>query len=379
MPKDTFELRVSVRKLLIGLLVTLVPISLAGLYVITQSADALEKSIGTHFKIYAESTASGVAEFIHSRVINVGTIATEPAVLDAIQSSNRSYGGMSTAAATARIERIEKEWNTPAADAVVRDILGSRASRWLRRYQEIDRRFLRITVTDERGATVAATHKTLDYFQADEDFWQAIYAQGRGAIHLTDILYDDVTKSNYIGVGVPVLEEGTNRFLGAVDALIDVSTLFRLVNQTQAPLNLRTLLVKDDGTVISSPEATLSMGMKSGEFSAVRDALTTIQGRQTGYILSDVPDGGRHLIGFADTGLKEDYLNLGWVVLVAQDASQALAPIRAVGRLNALLALTGLAMVTLLAVYFSLHRTRPYMDLETVMRKPEEPEKTQES
>jgi membrane protease subunit (stomatin/prohibitin family) len=43
------------------------------------------------------------------------------------------------------------------------------------------------TVTDQKGAVVAATHKTLDYFQADEDFWQAAYAQGRGAINLTDI------------------------------------------------------------------------------------------------------------------------------------------------------------------------------------------------
>jgi len=38
-------------------------------------------------------------------------------------------------------------------------------------------------------------------------------------VNLTDLLYDDLTKSHYIGVGVPILEEGTNRFLGAVDAL----------------------------------------------------------------------------------------------------------------------------------------------------------------
>ena len=48
----------------------------------------------------------------------------------------------------------------------------------LRRQRDFDRRFLRITVTDAKGATVAATHKTLDYYQADEEFWQNISVPG---------------------------------------------------------------------------------------------------------------------------------------------------------------------------------------------------------
>ena len=228
---------------------------------------------------------------------------------------------------------------------------------------ELDPRFLRITVTDERGVTVAATHKTLDYFQADEEFWQGIHSEGRGSISLTDILYDDVTKSSYIGVGVPVLEEDSNRFVGAVDALVDVSSLFHVVNQAHPPLNLRTTLIKEDGTVISAPEVDLSMNLKSDEFVAVQDELTTIEGRQTGYIVSEVPSSGPRLIAFADTGLKQDYRNLGWLVLVSQDAREAFASIRFVGRLTAVLATVGLLMVTLLAVFFSLHRKSEYAEL----------------
>ena len=43
--------------------------------------------------------------------------------------------------------------------------------------------------------------------QADEDFWQAIHGGGRGAVNITDVRYDEITKSYYIGIGVPVLEE----------------------------------------------------------------------------------------------------------------------------------------------------------------------------
>ena len=152
-------------------------------------------------------------------------------------------------------------------------MLNSRASRALTRWRNHDRRFLRITVTDAHGGVVAATHKTLDFIQSDEDFWLGIHAQGRGAVHITDMLYDDVTKSYYIGLGVPVMEEGSNTFIGAIDALIEVSTLFPLVHRVAMGPGSRTMMVKEDGTIIclagtgtgggQAPTIDLSMRMKS--------------------------------------------------------------------------------------------------------------------
>lgn len=365
MSPQAYELRIPARRLLIGMLLTVLPISVAGLYSLSESEKSLERTIGTHFKTIAEATAAEVAQFIHDRVMDVGVMASSPAIRDVIEAANRSYQGLSEEAVAARIDRTEKTWNTPAAEPIVTQMLASRASRMLRRHRELDPRFLRITVTDGRGVTVAATHKTLDYFQADEDFWQAIYASGRGAVNVTDVLYDEVTKSYYIGIGVPVLEEVSNRFLGAVDALVDVSSLFPFVNRVRLGAGARASLVKEDGTIIVSPEASLSANLKSAEHSAVRDALQTLEGRQTGYVIADVPGGARKLIGFADTGLKDDYRNLAWIVLVSQDVQEAFAPTRTVGRLLAFMALIGLAMVVVLAMYLSVHREQPITDLQS--------------
>ena len=371
MPAERFELRLSFKRLLVGLLVTVVPISLAGLYAITKSDRELRHTVGTHFKIFAESTATEVSSFIHECVLHVGAMSVSNSILEAVRTANRSYDNLSEQAIGARVDKVESGWNTGASGEVVDRVLSSPAAATLRRHQEIDPRFLRITVTDVRGATVAATHKTLDYLQSDEDFWQAIYASGRGALSLTDVLYDDVTMSYYIGIGVPIVEPGTNRFLGALDALVDVSSLFRVVNRSHDPLNLRTSLVKDDGTVICAPEATLAAKMRSEEFVAVQDAMRSIEGRQTGYVITSVTGLGNRVIGFADTGLKEDYRNLGWIVLVSQDARQALASIRMVGRLTGFLAFIGLAMVALLAVYFSLHRSEPFESMHPMAEAPE--------
>ncbi len=362
--EERLEFRVSFQKLLLGLMFTIVPVSLAGLYAITHTYRSLEATIGGHFKVIAESTAAATHQFITERILDVGEMTVEPAIVDAVVASNRSWEGMPDAAVAAKIEKIDKAWNTPAADPIVRAMLSSRASRLLRRYHDLDSRILRITVTDAKGVAVAASHKTLDYYQADEEYWQNIYAQGRGAVSLTDILYDEATKSNYIGIGLPIMEEGTNRFIGTLDALVDVTTVFPVINRLQLGPTARTLLVKEDGTVISAPQVDLAMKLKSGEYAAVQEALGTVHGRERGYIVAELPNVGQTLIGFADTGLKRDFRNLAWLVLVCQSTREAFAPVRVVERLIGFTSVLGLAMVTVAAAYFSLHRKRTFTEID---------------
>ena len=371
MASERFELRIPIPKLLVGALLTVLPISVAGLLTLNHAQSALEQTIGTHFRTIAEFAAAETGQFIHDRVTAVGALAATPVVAETAAASNRTYAGMDEAAIASRIERVEKSWNTPAGDAAVSAILANPASRALRRYLALDRRFLRITVTDEKGAVVAATHKTLDYYQADEDFWTAIYAQGRGAVSLTDILYDDVTKSYYIGVGVPILEEGANRFIGALDALLEVSALFPMLHRAQLGATAEVQLVKDDGTIIAAPNVNLAMKVKSEEFAALKDARKEIV---AGYLVATIRTGATRIIGYADTGLRADYGSLGWTVLVNQDATQALAPIRYVSRLLSFMALVGLLASVFLIAYFSLHRERKLLDLRETPEKTAAPE-----
>jgi Cache domain len=370
MPKDSFEFRIGFRKLLIGFLVTLVPVNLAALYAVSESARSLEVSVGNHFKTIAQSTAARITDFIHERATHVAIMASDPALIDRVTAANRSYDGMSDEAIARRIEETEAIWPTPKADALVDRIISSPVSANLRHFLDLDPRFLRITVTDARGATVAATHKTIDYFQADEPYWQEIYNEGRGAVSITDVENDAVTKANYVGIGVPVLDL-SNHFVGTLDALVEVSSLFPIVAEADAGATGRALLVKQDGTVIRAPNTTLSMGLKSDEFLAVTDALSSIQGRQTGYLVANLgAAGGETMIGFANTGLKEDFKNLGWVVLVAQPTEEAFASIRTTQRLILLIAALAFLAIVVLGVYFSLHRKGEIEEIEEEFHTP---------
>jgi len=363
MALDRFEVRVSLDKLLIVLIVILVPLNFIGLYLTMQSHSAVEQTTGTLFRDIAQSNAITARQFIDDRVTNVGAIASQPVVVDAILAANRASGQINDAAKTTKIADTEKKWTTAEVDSLVAGILASRASASLRHYRELDPRFMKLIVLDANGVPVAATDKPAHYAPVDEVFWQGVSAQGKGAVYVTEVLFDGQGTANYIGIGFPVLDESSRRFIGAVHALVDVSGLFALLNREQPGRTTATLLVKEDGTVISAPNVTPAMQMKSEEYGAVRDALGTLQGRQAGYVIASMR-GGNRIVGFADTGLTPSYSNLGWFVMVSQGEREALAPVRTVGYFAILMVVVGLLMVTLLAAYFFLHRAQELADIE---------------
>jgi hypothetical protein len=373
MPFDTLEIRFSLQKLLIGLILVIVPLSVVGLYLTSEADTSLERTIGTHFRSIAQTEGTVTSQFVNDRVRDVAALAGNPAVADAIAAAQRSRQGLDDAMIAARVGKIESTWETPQLDPFVKQILSSPTSQVLRHHREAEPRILKILVADETGATVAATDKPLHYVEPNEAYWHSVYGEGRGGIYVSEIRYDDQTKTNYLQIGMPVLEEGTRRFIGAVNALVDVSSLLSRFQSEEIGRTARIMLVRDDGTVISAPNMDPSLRLKSDEYVTVHDVLGTPEGRQAGYVIASMRRGDR-LVGFADTGLKRAYPNLAWLILVSQDEQEALAPLRSLGHFAFLMVVLALLMLTLLTVYFFLHRRQGFEDIE--VQAPEEPPKS---
>jgi hypothetical protein len=364
MPFEATELRISLQKLLIGLILVLVPLSVVGLYITHRSEKSLEQTVGAQHRAVAESISQTINQFMKDRVIDCSVIASEPSVWEAIAASNKSHKSMGDAASKDQIDRIRQSWSVAESEPALKSILTSPASRVLRRRHEIDPRFLRVTVADQTGATVAATDKPVDYLQAEESYWPTVYAAGRGAVTVRNVLYDAASRSHYIGVAVPVLEEDSHEFIGAVYALVDLGDLLRQLAGEQRSSAAKIILTKGDGTVIMAPGVTLANGLKSEEYTVVRDALADVRGRQTGYIMTDLFNGRRNIVGFADTGAQQGTGGLSWIVMVSQDMDEATAPVRAVGSFASLMVVLGLLMLTMTGVYVLLHRREEFEEIE---------------
>jgi cache domain-containing protein len=358
-----FDVKISLQKLLTALVALIIPLTVVGLSLTSYSDNRLQQTIGQNFKTIAQADSALVSQFINDRIADVNALAAETSLVDAITTSNRSHAQMSEGS-VARIQKIEQDWNTVGNDSLTRELLSSRASHWLQQQRTANPRLLKVVVADQTGATVAATDRPLHYAQANNEYWPAV-ARGQGAVNVTDARYDERTRSTYIEIDTPVLEQDTGKFIGAVSALVDTTRLFSVLNQQQVGRSGRVLLLRDDGTVISAANVGPELRLKAEEFPAVQDSLATLEGRQTGYVLAATKSGNR-IVGFADTGLKHSYPKLSWLILASQDESEALASVRTLGRFALVMVVLGLLMLTLLLAYFSMHRQRELTAVEVL-------------
>src|SRR5262249_9561109 len=111
-----FDVQISLQKLLTGLIVVIVPLSIVGLYLTSNADKNLEQTIGMQFRTVALANAATTVQFIGDRIIDVRAIAGDPTIVDAVKASERQYLGMGEDAIAARTQKVEGQWDTPNAD-----------------------------------------------------------------------------------------------------------------------------------------------------------------------------------------------------------------------------------------------------------------------
>jgi hypothetical protein len=366
MPLDRFEVRVSIQKVLLGLVLVIVPLSIVGLYLTARSDHALAESSGTYFKTLAQMYSNDISHQISDRVAAVNLIAAEPAVVAAVKAANRAYEGKNEQAINEKIGKVESTWGSAQSAPTAKALLATPVSETLRHYRDMDPRLLRITITDERGVSLAATSKPAHFAFTQDQTWQTAYAGGQGSASITNILYDEPNKAYYTNISIPVKESGTGQVAGIATAAVDITPILASFQQDSIADGAQAFLVSDDGTVVSGPRMDVFARVKSDQFAALRDSLGSVNGRQNGYLDADLSS-GRTIIGFADTGLSKSYKNLSWTVVVSQPEDKLAAPIRAVTQFALLMAILGLFMITLLGVYYALHRKQQFADIQEVL------------
>jgi hypothetical protein len=363
MALDRFEVRISIQKVLLGLILVIVPLSIVGLVLTTRSDTALDSSIGSHLKTTAEIYSSNLSHGLHDRVSAVKLIAADPGVVEAVTTANRGYEKQDEDTISSKVAKADKIWGTPEAAPTVKSLLSAKPSETLRHYHEMDPQILRITVTDERGVPVAATAKPARYTLTSFDAWQSVYNGGKGSVSISNILYDEPSKAYFVEIGVPVTQPGTGQLAGVALASVNISPILASFQQDTIGNGWKAFLVNSDGTVVSGPRTDVFARARSDEYAAIRDSLGSLEGRQTGYVTADLQT-GRHIVGFSDTGLDKTYKNLAWTVLISQDEHEATAPIRSLSLFAIVMVVLALFMVTLLAVYYALHRKQQFADIE---------------
>src|SRR5260370_10694661 len=107
-----FDIQISLQKLLTGLVVVIVPLSVVGLYLTANADSSLQQTVGMHFRTIAQTDAAAASQFIRDRIVDVSSIAVEPNIVNAVTAAHRQYGGNTDQAITYPIQAHEAKEDT---------------------------------------------------------------------------------------------------------------------------------------------------------------------------------------------------------------------------------------------------------------------------
>lgn len=142
-------------------------------------------------------------------------LGTERVVVEAVKKANAKQ------LTPERIKELDAEWvAAPDLTPFMRSLMENDCGKFLRELRTERPYLAEVFVMDNRGATVAMSRRTTDYWQGDEPKWQESYKGGKGAVFIDEIKLDDSAKSYTAQVSVPVVDG--KHVIGAMTFSVDV-------------------------------------------------------------------------------------------------------------------------------------------------------------
>ena len=169
--------------------------------------------------------AQSAAEF-SDRVFRVAntelqTWINDPIFIYAIREQNELHATMSQR----RIDALDRQWRKGGSRAlIVQELLGRQGSVFLRdRRAATNGMITEIFLMDRYGLNVAMSDVTSDYWQGDEAKFQETFPRGPGAIHVSELKFDESTGKVQTQVSMTVTDPETGEAIGAVTFGIDLT------------------------------------------------------------------------------------------------------------------------------------------------------------
>ena len=353
----------------------------------------LEQQVTDSLTLQVEKLSDFMGAIFLEKVGQMQAVAAIDTIKSALEGQNEAYSG-DESAILAEIQAIDAQWvvasdDDPLIQSIVAKDKGINPTAFqLHDFLEAFPEQSEIFVTDKYGATVGATGRLSDYYQADEAWWQAAWNDGQGAIHISDPTYDESANVVALNVALPVVEEDSGELLGIVRSTLTLEAFFDVVADQRFGETGRGLLLGAEGN-------TLFEGLLAGEVGETQNSLPAMLRQHLAnttapHFMTELDENGNenlfahalvHVEGFAEheegegegeeegeasefeTAVAEAVQDLGWVVVLRQETSEAFATVTAVSNTIQLISIAIIILATILAGFFAQTVVRPIQAL----------------
>ncbi len=326
--------------------------------------EQVTEQAGTTLHTLAQAQAQAIGNNIVHQVELLTALEDNQALEEAANVANASYQG-SQAAIHAEINRLDEQWRAADSakndnDVLVKSVLSNALATTLTYFRKSFPDHVEIFVTDRYGASIASTDRTSDYNQADEEWWQAAYNEGRGAIFIGEPEFDESTQTYGLNMAIPVKNDKTGAIIGILRTTYRLAALNQMLISVHFGQTGVTDVIFPNGQMVGSDVAQEVVDP------AVLAQLEAISGIYVQMEYDGVPQFVSR-VPVASSNPEASYIpDLNWTVVTSQNSTEALSPIVAETRTMLFVSLGILLVAVLLGIFIAQYLAKPIVRLTTI-------------
>jgi methyl-accepting chemotaxis protein len=313
-----------VKLILAFLAVTSLSIAAVAYFANRATQAELTKSIGGSLNDRALLQAYGIGDLLTREIDNLQAFGLSKIVQDAVEEASHTYTG-DLSEIQSEIQLREQRWASAAdSDALVQSRVSNEIAGELREYRDTFPDNTEVFVTDKYGALVSASGRTPRYSFAGENWWQAVYNQGAGAIYIGQPAYDMNRSINVIDIAVPLYGHGTREVIGVLHTTFRMKVVSNLLAAVQVGQTGSATLLLPNNTLMASDSAPLAVDAAAiTALSEITSSAAEMRYNGSTRIVSHAPVAAR------DTRYAQQISALGWRVVIDQLPEEAFQPVSA--------------------------------------------------
>jgi len=186
------------------------------------------EAIGSNQARAAQQLAYALSAIIDERVRDFPALLAFRGYGDVLAVANSRYRDINPEEIISQMQEIDRKWPRITQEGSYRQYLDRDVSDDLHRLQKQDSYMIgELLLTDAHGGLVAASGKTTDYYQADEEWWRKAVAQ-KGNVYVGEAEYD--ASSGVFSVPLAfALRDTEHHLVGVFKVVVDINAFFYLL------------------------------------------------------------------------------------------------------------------------------------------------------
>lgn len=326
---------------------------------------------GAGLKSLADSRSAAVSTLLTSNINFLRAFGLSKLVQDRVSNANAAYSA-EIEIIQAQLAVLDEQWRAADAagndtDPLVKSVIQGDIADELNEFRVNFSDHVEVFVTDKYGANVAATSRTSDYYQADEEWWQAAYNNGQGGVYIGQPENDPNTNTFAIILAVPMYAHPTKEVIGVLRSTLNMNVVVNLLKSddlgagTEADVFLPTgqrVVPESPNSLVPANEALFQQvrdlpNQVFADFEYLRTPSLVTASR----VAWDDP---------TDADQSAAIAKLGWTLVIHQDRNVSLAPVETQSRTNLLFMLGVVGLGTVVAVWIAQLLASPIVRLTQV-------------